>query len=103
MRGYFAIKSLCLRLDLPIGDEFFTPCMVRFARAFGAAFKGSETPDFDFLRVIAVYQQTLVTRTSMPLPKILKVTGEVTKLKTYRAGFPLGISLPPRLTGGVPC
>ncbi len=33
MRGYFAVKSLCIRLDLPFEGQCFDHCVIEFARA----------------------------------------------------------------------
>lgn len=67
MRGYFAIKSLCLRLNLPVEGLFFDRCMAEYTRAYRLAPKGSSARNVELLSSVVVYRQSLGV--SIPVPK----------------------------------
>ena len=70
-RGYLAIKALCLRLNLPVGGEFFDECMKGFARGYCVAVKGSRARNVNVLAAAVIYRQSL--QAGIPVPKTLLI------------------------------
>ncbi len=67
LRGYLAIKAFSVRLDLPVGGEFFDGCVAAFARAYHAAPKGTSARNVDLLTAAIIYRQSLAA--SIPVSK----------------------------------
>ncbi len=94
LRGYFAVKSLCLRLDLPVDGEFLNACLTGFARSARPFAKLSGNHDLDFLAAVAIYRQSLSSGFPVFLPKTLELLGGARGLKSFHEVFPKGYSCP---------
>lgn len=94
LRGYFAVKSLCLRLDLPVDGEFFNACMTGFARSTRLSAKLSGNHEVDFLAAVAIYRQSLSSGFPVFLPKMLELLCGARGLGSFHEVFLKGYSCP---------
>ncbi len=83
LRGYLAIKSLCLRLDLPIDGTFFDGCMTEFARAYRFGGKGTRARNVEVLSAVVVYRQSLVASIPVPKSKLIEFLGGAKAIGTF--------------------
>ncbi len=83
LRGYLAIKSLCLRFALPVEGHFFDGCVAGFARAYRLADKGTRTRKVDLLSAVIIYRQSLLACIPVSKSAIVEYLGGVKALGAF--------------------
>jgi len=85
LRGYFAVKRLCVEFDLGNIPGFFNTCMASFAQAYRAARKGSQARNVPVLAAVSTYRTAMALGAPISKSALIRYLPEGKTLASFHA------------------